>query len=356
MRALGYLLLAASLTVGAAEASAAGSLGPLPAVAGAEAQGGGAGPPSSPAPSAPRVEASAQEAFTAGQRLFDQKKYGEALALFRRAYELSGSPNAHLMVARSLLGLGRSAEAYEEMSATLREATSRAESEPRYVPTRDAAAAELALLDRRVGKVIVVLVEPGSGAAVALNGAVLPPQRVGVPVAVEPGSVAVEAEREGKPAARREVVVRAGETKTVAISFAEGAGAPGGGEPIAQRDEGTLRPAASAPSSGGLTRALGYGAAGVGVAGIVAFGVAGSMAESQFRTLKEECRGRCSDPKYASVVDMGEALDTVANIGLAVGVAGLVGGTALILVGGRSKARGVSAYVTPGGLGLRGSF
>jgi hypothetical protein len=56
------------------------------------------------------------------------------------------------------------------------------------------------------------------------------------------------------------------------------------------------------------------------------------------------------------VVDRGKTLDAVANIGLAVGIAGLVGGAALIIVGGPSKPSGLSAYVSPGGLRVMGSF
>jgi hypothetical protein len=357
------LLLAASLVsvarVSVARPSAASALAPEPPAAPGESEARVARPSGSgPTLSAARFEPEAQEEFAAGQRLFDQKRFAEALVRFRKAYELSASPNAHLMVARSLLGAGRTAEAYEEMAATLREATSRAEAEPKYVQTRDAAAAELALLEGRVGKVIVVLVEPGEGVAVVLNGAPLPPQRVGVPIAVDPGSVAVAAERSGKPVVRRDVSIRAGETKTVAISFVERA--PAGGEPIARREVIPPR-AAAAPGGSALLRSLGYGAAGVGVAGIATFGVAWSMAESRFSTLEKECGGRrCTGSKYTSVVDMGRALDTAANIGLAAGLAGLAGGTALIFIGGGSSPRRTPASigVSPGPLGVRvtGSF
>ncbi|HLM73202.1 MAG TPA: tetratricopeptide repeat protein, partial [Polyangiaceae bacterium] len=104
------------------------------------------------------------------------------------------------------------------------------------------------------------------------------------------------------------------------------------------------------------------GAVGVGVAGFATFGVAGLMAESKYDTLKDECRGRCTDPKYASVVDMGKALDAAANIGLAAGIAGLAGGAALILVGGPSSPRRASGSIgigiSPGPLGVQvsGSF
>ncbi|NUQ76270.1 MAG: tetratricopeptide repeat protein [Polyangiaceae bacterium] len=352
-------LLSALLSVSVALPPAFGSSVAGDSPSAPASSGAAAAPQSGNRSASSRSEAVAHEEFAAGQRLFDQKKLAEALVRFRKAYDLSASPNAHLMVARSLLALGRRAEAYEEMAATMREATSRAENEPKYIPTRDAAAAELALLEGRVGKVIVVLVEPTPGVEVALNGARLSPQRVGVPVAVEPGSVAVAAEREGKPLVRRDVNVRAGETKTVAISFEERSSAAGS-EPIARRDEAASGPSSGGPAGSGLWRSLGYGVAGAGVAGFVTFGVAGLTAQSKFNTLQEECGGRCSDPKYASVVDMGKTLDTVANIGLAVGIAGVAGGAALIVFGGPSSERRAPAKIgiSPGPLGVRvtGSF
>ncbi len=359
------LLLAASLSVSVARPSAAGSLTPDPPGAPSSSEALFTSPPSSPPPSgshpaqgAPRPELVAQEEFAAGQRLFDQRRFAEALARFRKAYELSASPNAHLMVARSLLGAGRTPEAYEEMAATMREATARSEAEPKYIPTRDAAAAELALLERRVGKVIVVLVDPGEAVSVELNGAPLSPQRVGVPVAVEPGSVAVAAERAGKLIARREVKVRAGETKTVAISFVETAPVPDL-EPVARVEAGVQRPVVAPPRSSGLLRALGYGATGIGVAGAVVFGVAGSMAKSKYSTLERECGGRrCTDSRQVPVIEMGKALDVVANVGLAVGAAGIVGGTAMILIGTPANPRRASASIGVSPLGVRvvGSF
>src|SRR5689334_9741906 len=69
-----------------------------------------------------KTPASALERFEAAQKLFDQKRYAEALTLFRKVHEESASPNAHLMVGRCLLALGKTTEAYDELSATVKEA------------------------------------------------------------------------------------------------------------------------------------------------------------------------------------------------------------------------------------------
>jgi hypothetical protein len=64
------------------------------------------------------------------------------------------------------------------------------------------------------------------------------------------------------------------------------------------------------------------------------FAVTGSMANSKYSTLEEEClTPPCTDPKYVDVVDEGKTLDLVANIGLGVGIAGLVVGALMVGLG-----------------------
>jgi hypothetical protein len=300
----------------------------------------------------PAKGASAQADFDAAQRLFDAGQHQDALSRFRKAYGASGSPNAHLMIARCLLALGKPVEAYEEMAATTREAATKAEADPKYELTRDAAASELARLERRVGKIVVALAEPFAGASVTINGAPLAAARLGAPVAVEPGPMVVEASRPGEAPVRREISISAGETKTVALSFsksttAEGTEAGPRSEPL------PLSP--SGAESGGGVRRLGFVTVGVGVAGIVVFGVAAGLAKGQYSSLEEECGGkRCTDPKYADVVDSGKRLTTIANVGLVVGVAGLVGGGLMIAFGGPSTRKAAAVVsLSPSGAALR---
>lgn len=303
--------------------------------------------------------ADAAKQFATAQDLYDHGRHDEALPMFREALRATGSPNARLYVARSLRELGRLAEAYEEMSETLRDARARADTEPKYVPTRDAAASELALLERRVGRVIVAIANPPSGVTVSLNGNDLPVGRVGAPVAVMPGMISVSVEAPGREPVAREVTVSAGETKTVALALggqkATGAPAPAPAAP----DE--------APRSGGGVRTAGFVVAGLGVAGMGLFAVTGLMANSKFKTLEEECGGvRCTDPKYADTIDSGKTLDLLATIGLIAGATGIAAGGAMILFGGPSSADDESARVhkgpavgvsiTPQGASVRGAF
>lgn len=286
---------------------------------------------------------SAQELYGSAQKLFDKGSYAEALVAFRQAYTASDSPNARIMIGHCLVALGKPAEAYEEMSATMREAAKRAETEPKYAPTRDAAATQVALLEPKVGKLILEVPER-AGVEVLVNGSRVPPDKLGVPIAVDPGTVVIAATRADGRTERREQAVKAGETERVALTFAElgprktegdasgpvgGAKPPGGAQPGAGGDE---------ARTGGGVRTAGFVIAGLGVAGMAVFGVTGMMARSRFTTLEEECGGaRCTDPKYADVVDSGMTLTTVANIGLIAGAAGIVGGGLMILLGGPSE-------------------
>jgi hypothetical protein len=282
----------------------------------------------------------ARAEFDVAQKLFDEGRQAEALPRFRAAYQASKSPNARLMVARCLIAIGKTAEAYEEMAATTRDATARAEADPKYAATRDSAAAELALLERRVG------------AVVTLNGAPLAADRLGVPVAVEPGKVVVEVSRaSGKPD-RREVTIGAGETKTVTFAITAASSGPVG--PIAPPPP----PPPPQETRGGGVRVAGFVVAGLGVAGMGLFAGAGLMANSKFATLQKECgSARCADPKYADTVDAGKTLDLLANIGLGVGAAGIASGALMIALGGPKKAPPRAAWlIGPTSVGIAGQF
>lgn len=92
--------------------------------------------------------------YVEAQEVYKAGGYAEALTRFRA---LLAPTNVRLYVARSLRGLGRRPEAYHEMLQTVRDASEKAVSEKRFVPTRDAATDELAELKSHVGRVKVRL-------------------------------------------------------------------------------------------------------------------------------------------------------------------------------------------------------
>ena len=292
--------------------------------------------------------APAVDDFASARALFNAGRYGEALPLFRDVYARSSSPNARLYVARCLRKLVRNPEAYDEMAATLRDATTRAESESKYAQTRDSAAAELALLEPLVGKLVIAVADPPPGIKVELDGRPLDVERWSAPITVDPGNRLVVVTPPSGAAIRREISVGAHTTKTLVVTL------PGAAGPIAGKV--ALEPT----FTGGTVRKVGFGVAGLGFAGFGMFAITGILANQKYSELEATCgQQRCVDPKQATTIDQGKLLDTLATSGLVVGIAGVVGGAAMIALGGPIRVPPTAAVVgLPGGAAIvySGSF
>jgi PEGA domain-containing protein len=292
-----------------------------------------------PSPAAAQgKDAPALDDFASARALFNAGQFAEALPLFRDVYARSSSPNARLYVARCLRKLVRNPEAYDEMAATVREATARAETESKYAQTRDSAAAELALLEPLVGKLVIAVADPPAGMTVELDGRPLDAARWSVPITVEPGNRLVALTPPGGATIRREITVDAHTTKTLALTLPTAAPVVAKVAPVE-----TL--------SGGMVRKVGFGVAGLGVAGIGLFAITGVLANQKYSELEASCgTQRCVDPKLATTVDQGKLLDTLATSGLVVGAVGLAAGAAMIAFGGPSRVPPSAAIVVlPGG-------
>ncbi|MCA9623219.1 MAG: tetratricopeptide repeat protein, partial [Myxococcales bacterium] len=264
------------------------------------------------------------EAFKQGLELFQKKRFDEALPLFEEAVADSGSPNARIYVARCLRELGRLDAAYEEMRLTVRDATRKAETEPKYEPTRDSAASELALLEPRVGRLVVTVVEPPEGTVVYVGGRELSVDQLGVPVAAMPGRVDVRAEALGFKPVERTADIEAGSTRTMTITFDEAL--PVDGERPGPGDE-------DVPTTGGEVRIAGYAVGAVGLVGVVVGAVLAGKAQADFDALTEECGGPCPASEQTRIDD-GRSLTLGANIGLIGGSIVTAAGIAMIIFGG----------------------
>ena len=118
------------------------------------------------------------------------------------------------------------------------------------------------------------------------------------------------------------------------------------------------KPPVEAPKEGGDYRTYAYVAGGVGAAGLLTFGIFGALAASKYSTLKDECGGRPCPESRRSDVESGQSSQTIANIGLAVGVIGVAAGVTLFVLSKPKKpTEGVTqAVVGPSFVGLAGSF
>jgi hypothetical protein len=275
----------------------------------------------------------AKKQFRDAKKLYDNEKYQDALQMFQLAWEQSYSPNARLYIGRCFVKLGNLRTGYDELRATLREAHTRSAEDKKYLNTRNAAAAELALLEPRLGRLIVLLDDRVEGATVTLDGKPLAASKLEEPLTFEPKTVTLVASAEGRDDVKRSVNIGGGRTIAVAMLFPPVAGAPvsAGGKPDST----------SAPEqSDGYTilQYLGFVAIGLGGATLVLAAASGAAAASRQAALDQACGGaRCTDPAFGDVVDTGKQFETLAYIGLGVGAAAALGGVALVLFGGESE-------------------
>jgi len=295
-------------------------------------------------PSICHAQMSPEQQFVEGQKRYDEGDYEGALPFFRNAFQRSGSPNARLQVARCLVKLEQLVRAYEEMYGTLELATEKAQTDRKYAHTRDAASAELAVLEPKIGKLVVDFSEEYTDAELYLDGRRVEERQYGTAIVVMPGSIELEAHASDKESLRQTIDISGGETKNLSLVLEDTAiDAPvNGDEPEFEL---------------GIIRMAGIGVAGFGVAAMVVFAITGSMAKSKFKELEDECGGvRCSDPKYADTVDSGKTLSLVANISAGVGGAALIAGALMIVFGEPDEPDGepsASLEPVPGGAVFR---
>lgn len=296
------------------------------------------------------ADADAATRFASAVKLFKASKLAEALPIFEGLFSDTGSPNAALYIGHCLAGLERNAEAYEAYSRALRAAAK--EDDAKYEPAREAAEAQLTALGVRVAKLVLSLAETPEGLRVTLDERPLESSALASPIALEPGVHVVVVEAPGREPSRREVLIEAGETKTVTLSLEKmpETEVTGPHPPPASNDGRDLRPE---------LRLAGYVAGGVGALGFLTLTIAGLEAKSTNDSLARECSRGCSDREHLDAIEHGKTMQTLANVGLVVGAVGVAAsGTLLFLGFSGDDASGPSAAITPYGaeVGYRGSF
>jgi hypothetical protein len=290
----------------------------------ASASPAAAQPRAQPETGAPVDLGGAKAEFAAAQKLFKAGRFAEALPLFRSVADSTKSPNAQLYVGHCLEQVGKVVDAYKVFELIVKEITEHPEE--KYEPTREAAMAQLAVLQVRVAKIVVSLTEIPPDVTVTLDGSRVEEKDLGSSIVVAPGAHRVEATGGGVAPVRRDVNLDGGEVKTVILS-------PKKADDGRTKTEPPVVEAKTDASSGGSMRAIGYVAGGIGVFGVGVFAVTGLMAKSTFDKLDEECKKGCSDSGHLGDIDRGKSLQTTANVGLVIGLVGIGTGVTLIVLG-----------------------
>ncbi len=256
------------------------------------------------------------------------KKHDDALAAFKESYGAVASPNSHLMIARELAELGRHEEAWSEYDKTIAEAEAAAQADPKYANAATSAKNEQAELKAKLAFVKLTVTGAGPGSRVTVRGKEIAEADWNKPVVVTPGSVRVElVSSDGKETVKEVDAAAGGE---VAVDLSPAAPAPAAGTGAGS---GEASAKVEASTGGGPSmRTWAYIAGGVGVAGLATFGIFGAMNNAKHSKLEDECKDGVCPSNLEEERDAGKSYQTIANVGLIVGVVGLGAGTALYLM------------------------
>lgn len=300
--------------------------------------------PEAPAPAdLPPHVARATEHFQKGAALFEERKFALALQEFRASYATVASPNSRLYIARCLAALGDVRDAYVEFDLVIDEAEARIPAEPRYVPTRDTAVLERDELAPSLGLVTVHVKGIGAEAKLTIGDIEVPFARWGKPFPVVPHkSVTVLLRPPSGLPLQQVVTIGAGEKQSVTFDTSPPPDAADAGS----SDRRWLRPFA-------------FAAAGIGVAGLATFAVAGAMTNATYGDLRDTCGGPCPVDRTEDI-EAGRTQQTVANVGLAMGLVGAAAGATLFILsetgGPSSSPRATGLAIGFGFASIRGRF
>jgi hypothetical protein len=275
--------------------------------------------------------------------------YDDALAEFRASHDIVASPNTRLEIARCLLSMGRLVEAYAELGRTAVEAKELRAEDKRYDRAYEAATGERAELQPKLGFVALTIQNASEGTRVTVAGEELRRAAWAEPAPVMAGTTAVVVSTPGHADVTRSVTLAAGATSSLTIDALSGAA----DEAPAQ----VAAPVAEAPAKPTPLRPYAYVAGGVGVVGLLTFTIAGIMAHSTYSDLQNSCGASCP-PSKADEISSGKTQQTVANVGLVVGLVGVAAGATLFVLSLHHDAPGPSAalVVGPTWMGVRGTL
>jgi hypothetical protein len=307
-----------------------------------------------PGAATPVQREQAQERFARAKDFMAKKDYAGALTEFRASHEIVASPNTRLEISRCLRGTGKLVAAYAEYGRTAVEAKELLPQDNRYQKAYDAATAERAELEQKLGFVSLSVENATDATTVTVGGEEIRRAAWSEPAPVAPGATDVVVNTPGHEPATRTVTLAAGQKTTLTIDAMAGEPTPAAAPPPAPEPA----PAVDTGSSRTSLRPWAYVAGGVGAAGLVTFGIFAVMAKSTYDDLNTACNGGPCPASKNGEISSGKTQQTVANIGLGVGIVGVaVGATLFVLSMPKSTPdSGAALVVTPTGLRVDGYF
>ena len=315
-----------------------------------------------PSEATPAQKKQALDHFTAGKTAAEAKTFDKAITELRASLDSVNSPNARLVLARALRDSGQLGDAWAEFGRVAEDATKLAATESRYSQTADAAIAERTELEAKLAFVTVTIVHAPADTTLKVGGHSIPAEQWAAPILAPTGAVdVVLSDASGKELARQTVAATAGQKTPVTLDALPPPVAPPPPSPDDKPDfSNPPPPPPEQPPGRAKLRPYAYVAGGLGVAGLAVFTIFGVMSNSDFNDLKSNCtNGSCPASKSGEIND-GKTFQTVADVGLGVGIVGVAAGATLFVLslGGKSPDAPSSTglVVTPGFIGVRGTL
>ena len=305
-----------------------------------------------PALATPVQREQAQARFARGKELLAKKQYDAALAEFRASHEIVGSPNTRLELARCYRAMGRIVAAYAELGRAAVEAKELVGQDNRYQRAFDSATTERAEIQPQLGFVALTIENPSDETKVTVGGEEIRRAAWNEPAPAVAGATEVLVETPGHAPVRRALTLTAGQRTALTVDAQSGdtLGGPAAPPPEPPRPESPTSP----------LRKWAYVAGGVGVAGLAVFTIGGVMARSTYNDLDSACHGGPCPSDKSGEISSGKTQQTIANVGLVFGIAGVAAGATLFVLslpkGSPAAAPTTGLVVAPGWMGLRGSF
>jgi hypothetical protein len=313
-----------------------------------------------PGAATPEQKKEAMDHFLVGKQAFESRNWEKSIAELRASLGIVDSPNARLELARALRDSGALGEAWTEYGQVIDDATKLAATEERYSKTADAATSERTDVEAKLSFLIVTVVNAPPDAVLKVGGRVVPHDQWRTPVIAMPGAVdVVLADATGKELARKTVAAVGGQQGSVTLD-AQPPPPPMPVKPAADDRPDFSATVESPPplpsSSRANLRPYVYVAGGVGVVGFGLFAAFGVMSNSDYNDLQSTCvKGHCPPGKAGEIND-GKTYQTLADVGLGVGIAGIAAGATLFVLSVTGKPDTTGLVVGPGYVGLRGSL
>lgn len=304
-----------------------------------------------------------------GVAAYEEQRWLDAIDLFRRAEKLFHAPTHLLYLARSQAKAGQLVEAGETYELLKREQLGDSASKV-FLDAQNQGVAELQALRPRIPYVTITVTGAGAeSASVTVDGETLSPAFIGVARPMNPGKYVIEAKAQGASSNPFELQLAEGKRESVVLELvATGAPGPSDSAAAAPVQASVAGGSVTEDSGTGTKKIAAYSALGVGAAGVavgVIFALQHSSKSSDADDLYDECLNSrvCGDSDVEDIKTLDSdaaTAGTLSIVGFGVGAAGIGVGLALLLMnsGGTDSAAqaGVVPYLSPGQVGLTGSF